>query len=265
MTSVPEARFPTMPIRFPLVATLCAALSACGAGEPARAAAEQPAAEQRAEAAAPVGCRRTDAPATSDSFGLARFPGGARYACVGRAGEPPLRVTMDADAEGVPRALRVFAAADGTRPPQVLDAPLDGFFVPAGAEVVDALDMDADGWAELRLLDGVGSSGNSSYHVWTFDPARRRFVASPELSAITSPEPVPGRPCVHSRANGGHAGMLFENRELCRQDGRWVEVSRSRQDWVQEGDFYLLTVWERRGDSLAVVRVDTIPADSVRG
>lgn len=256
--------------RLLIISTLIA-LTACGADESADDT-RAPAASETAEAApgsaamasaatdsvAANGCPRTDTLPASDR--VIRHPPTvlARFSCELRAGEPPLAVVLEPGPDGYRRWLRVFAAADSTRPLQVLDLGKPDGPVPDGEPHLEALDLDADGWRDLRLLAWAGAA-NVGYHTWLYDPARRRFARSEELSALTSPEPIPGRPCVRTNDRGGHAGMIYTSSEHCREGGRWVEVRREAQDDLADG-VYLKTTYERRGDSLVVVRRDTVRA-----
>lgn len=84
------------------------------------------------------------------------------------------------------------------------------------------------------------------------------------LSEMTSPTPVPGRPCVRSHANGGHAGGIYRAAELCRDRDRWVEVRTEEQDWNDALGAFVRVARERRGARLVAVRVDTVRDTTLR-
>lgn len=56
----------------------------------------------------------------------------------------------------------------------------------ANAAPLEVLDMNFDGYADLRLVQFRAAGPNVPYLNWLFDPASRRFVASPALDAIPS-------------------------------------------------------------------------------
>lgn len=55
----------------------------------------------------------------------------------------------------------------------------------AGFEV---LDMNFDGYGDIRIVEFQTPGPNVPYLNWLFDPADQRFVASPELNEISSPK-----------------------------------------------------------------------------
>lgn len=55
-----------------------------------------------------------------------------------------------------------------------------------GAAVVEQLDMNFDGYADLRLIEFVAAGGNHAYLNWLFDPSMMNFVRAPSLDAIPS-------------------------------------------------------------------------------
>jgi hypothetical protein len=50
------------------------------------------------------------------------------------------------------------------------------------------LDMNFDGYADIRLVESQPAGPNIPYLNWLFDPGSGRFVESPALNAITSPQ-----------------------------------------------------------------------------
>jgi hypothetical protein len=132
-----------------------------------------------------------------------------------------------------------------------------------GAEFFAARDLDADGYLDLLLLSAWGVTGNTFYRVWRWNAAANRFVFDSTLSATAAPAPVAGRPCVTTRSTAGHAGRLYDAGTVCLERGRWIQVTGESQRWDELTGAHLRTVRERRGDSLAVTRVDTV-RDSTR-
>jgi hypothetical protein len=72
-----------------------------------------------------------------------------------------------------------------------------------GRDFLEGVDLNADGWTDLRVMTWWGVIPNTGYDVFLYDPATRRFALSEALSAQSNPEPVPGHPCVRTHSVGG--------------------------------------------------------------
>ena len=220
------------------------ALSACVAA--LLACTRQPA-EEATVPAEPAGC----APV--------KMPGGSAptYRCTLRSGEPPVMVSLvfDSAARTVDR-LELRRQGDSI-PFQVLGESQEET-APDGVFPLGARDFDADGRLELTLLSMWGATGNTLHHVWRWEPARRAFAYDSTISALASPVPIAGRPCVRSRQKGGHAGLIYGEVELCRERGRWVTAREESQDWDEPLGAYVKVRRERRGGALVVAGVDTV-------
>jgi hypothetical protein len=129
---------------------------------------------------------------------------------------------------------------------------------PRGMPYFYASDLDGDGYRDLVAMAWWGATGNTGYDVWRWDPAARRFAKDSVLSGLSNPRPLPGRPCVTSHSVGGMAGMLHSSGVVCRERGRWVRESDESQDWNAAERFFVKVTRERHGDSLVVVRTDTV-------
>ncbi len=211
-----------------------------------------------------IGCWRMspDRPGADTAYTV-DLRGGVRFSCVLRAGRRPASVVLEASEDGYPRALRIAFPARNPRWTQVLDATAEERPY-RGAPVLEALDYDGDGWADLRTLQTWGATGNRMHHVWLFDPRRERFERNALLSdSMGGAEPVlprRGEPCVRDHWNGGHAGLIHGWRRACRRAGRWVAVEGETQDHLS-GDRYVRVRQERRGGRMTVVRTDTLTRD----
>jgi hypothetical protein len=174
--------------------------------------------------------------------------------CRIRDDRSPIRLTLVADtAYDFVRELRV----DGPGAPQVFttrdaDAP------PIWTRYFFALDFDGDGYRDLALMSFWGATGNRGYDIYRYDSTASRFVYDSVLSVEGNPEPEPGRRCVRSHSVGGMAGGIRREATLCRLRDRWVTTRVERQDWNDSLGAFLRVVRQRRGDSLALVRVDTV-------
>lgn len=187
---------------------------------------------------------------------------GAVFRCTLRRGAQPVRVVLRADPDGVPVRAEVFDPASAARPRQVLrisanEAPR------RGGEILEAVDLNADGWMDLMLMSWWGATGNTGYEVFVYDPAARRFTKSQVLSAQSNPEPIGGRPCVRTHAVGGMAGMIHDQDEFCWRGGVWVHVRSESQVWDRERStdsvyVFRRTIRARRNGRLQTVRVQTV-------
>ena len=176
-------------------------------------------------------------------------------------GDRRMWVEAPADSEFVVRTLRVAAPADGEPQELRVESEEDPMPVADAGALLSATDLDRDGYRDLMLMTRYGATGNAGHEVWLFDPRTGRFVREAGLSDRTNLRPVDGG-CWESNSVGGHAGRIYVRERLCRVDGRVVVVRSEDQDWDYDRRHYLRTTRERRGDTLAVVRADTVPDDA---
>lgn len=249
-------------LAFAASALVLAASLGTGAGAQTRPRAAAPDMERWDTAAVP--CRRL--PAT----GAARAPGDTvpfadllhdvrgitRFACPLRAGEPPADVDVVGDSSNVITELRV--QAPGAAGPQVLPAHGDEA-PPLGLDYLEVQDFDGDGWRDLKLLDWWGATGNLGWEIWRFDPVSRVFARDSALSGLPNVRPLPGGRCWATFSVGGGAGRIFTATRLCRTpDGEIHPVRVEEQQPDSAGTHLIRTVRRRRGDSLVVIRADTV-------
>lgn len=141
---------------------------------------------------------------------------GRNYRCVVHPGLPALKVALIADSSEN-RIVRIELRRTGDAAPfQTLtddedEAPY------RGADVFAGRDLDNDGYLDLLLLNDWGVTGNRYYRVWRWTPARQEFVFDTTLSALSSPTPLPGRPCVQARANAGGRDELRRRHFVSRE------------------------------------------------
>jgi len=186
-----------------------------------------------------------------------RLAAARRLSCVIEDGSPPRALVLVADtAAGLVTGILLLDAS-GTDTVQRLAVEQDEPPVP-GVPYFVATDFDADGARDLALRRWAGATGNVGHEVWRFDRRDGRFVHDSALSATVSIRPVPDRPCVEGRTKGGMAGLEYEAQRLCRAGGRWrVEWEESQEADVAAGRL-VRRVREWRGDSVALIRVDTL-------
>lgn len=80
----------------------------------------------------------------------------------------------------------VTRAGDAT-PLQTIEA-LDAAPPVSDAPALSVLDMNFDGYADIRLVEARPAGPDVPYLNWLFEPAAGVFRSSPELDAITSPQ-----------------------------------------------------------------------------
>ena len=145
-----------------------------------------------------------------------------------------------------PRRLQVLRLDGGSEVPS-----------PETSHPLRAVDLDADGSADLMLGTSWGATGNVAYAVWRFDPRAHRFAADSALSSMFNPAPVPGRACVRTFSNGSavddDAGLY------CLRAGRWILDSLESHRWNRDAHSVIHEISARRGDSLVVLRHDVQP------
>jgi hypothetical protein len=202
------------------------------------------------------GCVRLDPAQAVDSTSTTEdVRRGRGYRCVLHAGDATLIARLIADSSTNTVDSIVVRRADGT----VSQTLTPGGEEPPsrGAEPFRAIDFDGDGRFELALLTMWGATGNTFWNIWRQDAATGRFSRDSTLSELATPVPVAGA-CVASHANGGAAGMIYDSVIVCRRDGNWIDslVASSRPG--RRDNEFIVVVRERRGDSLVVVRTDTV-------
>jgi hypothetical protein len=117
-------------------------------------------------------------------------------------------------------------------------------------------DLDFDGYGDLGFLDVAGSS-NFAYEYWRYDPATGRFTplgGYDELEVDSTRRVLTNR----NTCCGGMQWVLGTYRV---ENGKMVtlrEEMMSSADSTPLPDRYVHSIRERRGDSLAVVRSDTL-------
>lgn len=85
-----------------------------------------------------------------------------------------------------PATIEIRRGAE-TRPWQVIGGLEVESSAIGDAPALEVLDMDFDGYADLRVAQFRPAAPNVPYFNWLFDPASGRFVRSAELDAIVSP------------------------------------------------------------------------------
>ncbi len=109
-----------------------------------------------------------------------------------RADLPEARFTVyAAGAPGDTSVLQVRAIeiryGDAVAPAQRIDGLATDTPWSVSAPGLALLDMNFDGYQDLRLIESRPAGPNLPYLNWLYDPDHQRFVESPALNAITAP------------------------------------------------------------------------------
>jgi hypothetical protein len=183
--------------------------------------------------------------------------GGRSFHCTLQTGGPAINVALIPDSSENTIARVELRYSGEATPFQTL---VEGEDEPPyrGADFFLGRDLDNDGYTDLLLLSSWGATGNHFYNVWRWTPSQHRFVFDTTLSAIASPSPVTGRPCVQTHTNSGDAGMSYESATLCLENSEWNRVADESQQRVESLGAFVRQKRERRGTSLVLTRVDTV-------
>jgi hypothetical protein len=212
-----------------------------------------------------VGCVRTDAPPArvpGDTTVFARVEDirrGMVFRCVLHRGHAAVRMVLRTDRRyNVPVDVQLFGSRSATRPRQVL--VLDDANGPPrrGHRVLEGVDLNRDGWMDLKVLKVWGATGNEAFDVFLYSPARARFVRDTVLTDAGHARPIAGRPCV---LTFWRMGPSSSQGEYCWRAQRWVLVHTEVVDHAgRDHGRYVRTVQARRGGRMRTVRVDTLDA-----
>lgn len=199
-----------------------------------------------------VGCGG-EAPPSLDATVLTGDEWG-RLAVEIRAGQPPLEAILLGGAGAEDEPDRIYSLAvrrqGEERPFQTvllpgLELPRDGW-----RELVVVEDADFDGYADLRIAEGLTAGPNVAYIHFLWDPATGSFAAAPELDAIVSPVYDAEARRIRSEWRDGAARYGSEVYEVV--DRKPVLVRREERLY-EDTDLYQLRVWEPRDGELVLV------------
>lgn len=102
---------------------------------------------------------------------------------------------------------------------------------------LELVDLDFDGFADLRLVESRAAGPDLPYRNWRYDAATRRFVASPELDAMPGLQVDAAARELRSSWRNGPAdyGVDVWTYSL----GRLVPVRRERRHYSRPGAYTL--------------------------
>jgi hypothetical protein len=189
---------------------------------------------------------------------------GVTFRCRLRAGRPHIRLTAMGDSAGWMDSVLVHSPASAGRPRQVLHLD-ESEPQPLGSDFIQGVDLNRDGWMDVKVTMFRGVTGNRIVDVFMFHPARDRFVRDTVLSGESHVDPLDGRACVRTGWVFGHAGMLHTLGEYCWLNGRWVLTwSEHQVDTVLvpgNEPVYFRTTRRRRADGSYASQLDTVEWD----
>ena len=146
-----------------------------------------------------------------------------------------------------PVAIEVLSRHSGQRLQVLRDFESDGRYV-LGEEAIDVVDANFDGHPDIAIHGVSGGAGpNSMTNVFLYDPVRRRFSFSRELSELTQLWIDPKTKTVHSAQRGsccshysevyryvrGKLTLVFSKDEY--DNGEWVSTWTGR---LRKGKMY---------------------------
>lgn len=219
--------------RVPTLAALCACLWLGACREPVNrppAAAPQP-----ASVVAPA----TSAPA-------APAPAAQVITIKGRIHPDLPEATFTLVADGAPQATGVLHVraieiqpGNASEPAQRIEGLATDTPWSATAPALELLDMNFDGFADIRLVESRPAGPNVPYLNWLYDPASGRFVESRGLNAITSPQfDAKAR---ELRSDWRDGASRFGTDVYTFRDGQPVPLRRETKTYQRAGVFSLHT------------------------
>lgn len=129
---------------------------------------------------------------------------------------------------------------------------------PRNEEYFQAVDINFDGYADIKLLSWWGGTGNKGYNWWLFNPKSGTFVYQQELSGLSNPVPNPKTKEITTYSKGGMAGMVY-GQETYRFDGDRLVLMRSvEQNWVDEKKHFVKVTRERKNGTMQVVKEELV-------
>jgi hypothetical protein len=183
-----------------------------------------------------------------------------RVRCHMRGDDADVVIEAAVSPEGYAERLLVRdPVADSTREPlQIIELDLTEPFRSDRVNLFTE-DFDGDGVRELFVASFEGATGNFGYEAWRYDTTSLRFTRDALVSKLSSPVHLAGRPCVRQSWNWGihdRSGSVE-----CFLGGRWVTMWRSETRLDEKANLVRRELTVRIGDSLRVVRRDTLARD----
>lgn len=110
---------------------------------------------------------------------------------------------------------------------------------------LEALDMNFDGYKDIRLMLEQGATGNTRYHVWLYNPKTQKFDYHLEYGDLTSPSYNPKTKLISTFSKGGHSSNINGSEAYKIINGKLVMITKYKQVYNKKDDNYLYTIWKR--------------------
>ncbi len=104
---------------------------------------------------------------------------------------------------------------------------------------LEILDMNFDGYADIRLVESRPAGPNVPYLNWIYDPASARFAESRDLNAIPSPRFDAKAREIHAQWRDG--AIRYGTDVYIFRDGQLVPARREAKVYQRSGVFSLQT------------------------
>ncbi len=128
-----------------------------------------------------------------------------------------------------------------------------------GSKYFEAIDMNFDGYKDIRLLSWWGATGNTGYDIWTYNPEKNIFERSDDLSNLGNPIIDYAKEEIHTSSRGGHAGMIYRKGVLKFINGELVLVEEESQDYIVEQNHYLKIKRKLINGNMKVIDKEIVP------
>lgn len=121
----------------------------------------------------------------------------------------------------------------------------------AGVAPLETVDMNFDGYQDIRLIESQPAGPNTPYLNWLFDPTSGRFVESRALNEIPAPEFDAAKRQIRSSWRAG--ATRYGTDVYVYDQGKPVAVRKETKEYKGPG-VYTLRVWELKDGDLKVTQ-----------
>jgi len=176
--------------------------------------------------------------------GAARASGATEHGLTTRArihpSLPEVEFTLVGDRLGSPSdAIRVerieIRRGSSVAPDQVIAGLITETPITAGRPPLEVLDMNFDGYQDIRLVEFRSAGPNTAYLHWLFDPPSGRFLESPGLNDIPSAHFDTGRREIRSDWRDG--AVRYGSNVYVFAEGRPVLVRKEEKTYQAPGTY----------------------------
>jgi len=124
---------------------------------------------------------------------------------------------------------------------------------------LEALDMNFDGYKDIRLMQEQGATGNIRYHVWLYNPKTRRFDYHQEYGDLCSFSYDPKTKVISTFSKGGHKSNIHSSETYKIINDKLTMVTKYKQEYNRKDDNYLYTLWKRVDGKMKIVKHGVVP------